>query len=432
VSGIALETATGHVEVLACGPDGAPLALEVEDVTHAHTRRLVPLLRRALERARLDPAELRWVAADLGPGSFTGVRVGMATAEALALASGAEVLGASSLSALALACGARRALVVPLVAAGRRDVYAGFYRADGRGTVSLLAAPLVGTAAQVLEVVAEALPLAGGRAVRFIGPGVPREREALEAAHPGSTSPQWRSEGLSAEDLARAARSGRGPAAGLPAPGAHPHPLYVRSAQAEERVRRRAMANEPIAVRPFGHVDIAAVAAMERLVFSDPWPESFFAGELGLAMVYARVAEWLPPSPARGAAAVPPPAAPGGGGPRIAGYLVAWLGGGAGHVGNLAVAPELRRRGVARMLLQDLLAAARAQGVERITLEVRVSNFAAQGLYRAHGFRLAGLRRGYYRDSGEDALLMAWQTLPPAPAPAPRSHPSTSERRPTP
>jgi len=45
----------------------------------------------------------------------------------------------------------------------------------------------------------------------------------------------------------------------------------------------------------------------------------------------------------------------------------------------------------------------------RIALEVRVSNFAAQALYRGHGFRLAGLRRGYYRDTGEDALIMEWR-----------------------
>ena len=80
-----------------------------------------------------------------------------------------------------------------------------------------------------------------------------------------------------------------------------------------------------------------------------------------------------------------------------------------GHLGNRAVAPEHRRGGVARALVEDLLAGARERGARSITLEVRVSNFAAQALYRAHGFRLAGLRRGYYRDTGEDALLMTWR-----------------------
>jgi ribosomal-protein-alanine N-acetyltransferase len=69
----------------------------------------------------------------------------------------------------------------------------------------------------------------------------------------------------------------------------------------------------------------------------------------------------------------------------------------------------MRRRGVARALIEELLAHARSAGVRRLTLEVRVSNFAAQGLYREHGFRLVGLRRGYYRDRGEDALVMEWR-----------------------
>jgi ribosomal-protein-alanine N-acetyltransferase len=128
---------------------------------------------------------------------------------------------------------------------------------------------------------------------------------------------------------------------------------------------------------------------IEGLVFTDPWPASFFLGELSQRLVYARVAE------REG---------------TLAGYSVAWLGDAAAATSaNLAVVPEQRRRGVARVLLEDLFAEADRRRVESLTLEVRVSNFAAQGLYRAHGFRLAGLRRGYYRDSGEDALVMEWR-----------------------
>jgi ribosomal-protein-alanine N-acetyltransferase len=386
--GLVLEAATAHVEVMAVGEDGNELALEAEDVGQGHTQCLTPLVGRVLERAGLDARSLRWVAADLGPGSFTGVRVGVATAEALALASVAGTCGATSLASLALATHARRALVVPLVPAGRREAYAGFFRADGRGTVTLLAAPQVGTPDGILAHVEEVLPLTGSASVCFVGPGVPRDREALERAHPGSTALGFRHEGLSARDLALAARSRRGPAAGLPSAGAALEPLYVRSAQAEERVRHRVSAAEPAMLRAFREQDVAAVAALETLVFSDPWPESFFRGELSHPGVYATLAE-------RGG--------------RLAGYLVAWLSGGTGHIGNLAVAPGERRRGVARSLLADLLERARALAIKSLVLEVRVSNFAAQALYRAHGFRLAGLRRGYYRDSGEDALIMEWR-----------------------
>jgi tRNA threonylcarbamoyl adenosine modification protein YeaZ/ribosomal-protein-alanine acetyltransferase len=390
--GLGIEAATGRVEVAVFGPDGVGRRHVAEDVRHGHTRRLVPMIAGALEGAGLAPRELAWVAVDLGPGSFTGVRVGLATAEALAQASGARLLGASSLAALAHGAGAKRALVVPLVPAGRRDVYAGFFRADARGTAWMLAAPQVGTTDAILAATAEAHALLGAAAVYFVGPGAARERETLERVLPGSTEPPFRHEGLSALDLALAARSGRGPLAGLPDPGAPLKPVYVRPPQAEEHVRRR-LSPSQLSLRPFHVHDIPVVMEIERHVFSDPWPESFFREELGSPMVFAQIAE-------RNGA--------------LAGYLVAWMGEGEGHLGNLAVVAEHRRHGVAAALLTAMFEEADARNVSHIALEVRVTNAAAQALYRAHGFRLAGLRQRYYRDRNEDALIMTWQRDPRA------------------
>jgi ribosomal-protein-alanine N-acetyltransferase len=150
----------------------------------------------------------------------------------------------------------------------------------------------------------------------------------------------------------------------------------------------------PLALRTMDARDVPAVAAVERQVFSDPWPESFFLGELAQPLMFARVAERAG---------------------KLVGYSVAWLGAGGapgigtGHLGNLAVTPGERRRGVASALLADLLSVARDRGVGSLTLEVRATNAAAQALYRAHGFRLVGVRRGYYRDTGEDAMVMEWR-----------------------
>ena len=335
-------------------------------------------------------------------------RVGLATAEALALAAGARLSGASSLASLALGCGARRALVVPLVPAGRRDLYAGFFRAGSRGDVTLLAAPRVGPVPEVLAAVDEALAIAGVKAVRFVGPGAGRERALLERALPGSTAPAFRFEGLSALDLAAASFASLGPLAGLPGAREPLNPCYVRPAQAEERVRHVATAGDPVTLRPMEERDLARIALIEREVFSDPWPESFFRGELAQEGVRARVAEF---------------------GGVLAGYSVAWLGAGIGHLGNLAVVAGRRRRGIARRLVAELLEHASAEGVTRLTLEVRVSNFAAQALYRGHGFRLAGLRRRYYRDTGEDALVMEWRS--PVTESARRAEARTPEARST-
>jgi tRNA threonylcarbamoyladenosine biosynthesis protein TsaB len=387
MSGMAIECATERVEVLV--RNGAGEVRETEVVGQGHTRRLTALVRRALDRAGVRASDLAWIAADLGPGSFTGVRVGLATAAALASVAGARLKGASSLAALAHGAPRRRALIVPMVPAGRREAYVGFYRGDARGTVRLIGAPRVLAEEEAIVAIAETRRAAGLSFVMLAGPGVPRWSEPLEHAFPGSTASGWRFDGLSAADLAHAALSDLGPAGGLPAPAEEVTPLYVRSAQAEERVRHKASAAQPIALREMTTEDVPAIAAIERQVFSDPWPESFFLGELAQRLVHARVAE------REGA---------------LAGYSLAWMGAGSGHLGNLAVVPEQRRRGVARVLLDDLFAEAARRHVESLTLEVRASNFAAQALYRAHGFRLVGLRRGYYRDSGEDALVLERRT----------------------
>ena len=383
--GLALETATDHVSVAVLGADGAARAQVQETVGHGHTRRLSALVSQALAQAGVTANDLGWIASDLGPGSFTGVRVGLATARALALVSGARLLGASSLASLAHAAGAKKSLVVPLVGAGRRDLYAGFFRADARGRVRLIAAPRVGLPSVLLEAVAEAHALVPDHAVVCVGPGAAREREALEAGYPGSTRSGFRHEGLSALDLAAAARLDAGPGAGLPHHGREMEPAYVRPAQVEEKVRHKLSGLTPPLIRELRSADLPVVDELEHRLFSDPWPQHFFLTALTKPAAVLRVAE------RKGA---------------VTGYLVATLQPPYAELQNLATAPEQQRGGVARALMAEFFDTCRARGVRDIGLEVRVSNAAAQALYRTLGFRLMGLRRGYYKAPEEDALLM--------------------------
>jgi tRNA threonylcarbamoyladenosine biosynthesis protein TsaB len=384
--GLALETATEHVSVAVVGPRLRASVLVEENVGHGHTRRLAALVECALARAGVRTSELEFIATDLGPGSFTGVRVGLATARALALVSGARLLGASSLAALAHAAAEPRALVVPLVGAGRRDLYAGFFRITAQGRVRLLAAPRVGPPETLLEALAEVHALIPDHAVRFVGPGAGRERERLEAAHPGGTRSGLRFDGLSALDLAAAALKPEGPGAGLPEPGRETEPAYVRPAQAEERVRHKVTGLTPAHVRAMTSADLPRIDELEHRLFADPWPRVSFLDALADPRAICLVAER-------------------GGG--VAGYLVATAISPVAELQNLGTAPEQQRAGVARALVDALLDTCRARGIRELALEVRASNAAAQALYRTHGFRLVGLRRGYYRRPEEDALLMA-------------------------
>ena len=90
----------------------------------------------------------------------------------------------------------------------------------------------------------------------------------------------------------------------------------------------------------------------------------------------------------------------------IVGYLCVWEIGDEIHITNVAVHPKHRRQGIARTLLGGVLTEARARDLRLIVLEVRPSNREAIGLYESFGFRVTGRRRGYYYDTGEDALVM--------------------------
>ncbi len=134
--------------------------------------------------------------------------------------------------------------------------------------------------------------------------------------------------------------------------------------------------------------DLDAIERIERTAYPTPWSRSMFAGELA-----------KPSSISLGA--FDAEAADG-----LVGYLIISRYVDAWHVMNVAVAPGLRRRGIATRLLEELFRLTEGDPRRGYTLEVRVSNTHAIELYERLGFQRTGLRRGYYTDNREDALIM--------------------------
>lgn len=132
--------------------------------------------------------------------------------------------------------------------------------------------------------------------------------------------------------------------------------------------------------------DLDEVMAIERAAFQTPWSRGAFRYEL----TQNRVARSLIVRMGR----------------QLVGYLCLWEIGHEIHITNLAVHPSFRRRGVARLLLGRVLDDARKADVELVFLEVRPTNVEALGLYQRFGFSVIGRRKGYYFDTGEDALVM--------------------------
>jgi len=142
----------------------------------------------------------------------------------------------------------------------------------------------------------------------------------------------------------------------------------------------------PPSVEPMRPEDLDEVLAIERASFSMPWSRGAFLYEIQ----QNRVARCRVMREAG----------------RIIGYLCVWEIADEVHITNVAVHPHRRRQGIARALLGGVLSEARARDLRLIVLEVRPSNHEAIGLYESFGFRVTGRRRGYYYDTGEDALVM--------------------------
>jgi ribosomal-protein-alanine N-acetyltransferase len=138
-----------------------------------------------------------------------------------------------------------------------------------------------------------------------------------------------------------------------------------------------------VRVRRLAYSDLPAVISIERRSFPTPWSLAMFVLELSKPSGICLAAS---------------------SGERLLGYVICSRYDQVWHLMNIAVAPEHRGSGVAGRLLRRLFEEAR--GVLPFTLEVRVSNRDAIEMYERFGFRSAGVRPRYYRDNGEDALIM--------------------------
>lgn len=149
------------------------------------------------------------------------------------------------------------------------------------------------------------------------------------------------------------------------------------------------MSEDPIAIEPMTAGDLPAILIIERASFPTPWTEANFRHEIeDNPLAWNLVAKI---------------------GGELGGFACAYVVADELMINDLAVAARSRRRGIGSALLRRLLDGARTRGCRRATLEVRPSSAAARALYAKFGFTERGQRRGYYADTGEDALLLSFE-----------------------
>lgn len=142
-----------------------------------------------------------------------------------------------------------------------------------------------------------------------------------------------------------------------------------------------------IEVAPMKLEDIDEVLDIEVLAFTTPWSRNSFIYEL----LENERALYLTAKNELG---------------RVMGYVGMWIVFDEGHITNLATHPQYRRQGVAQKLMTELVTVSKEKEVRYLTLEVRRTNSPAQELYQKMGFVHMGVRRKYYLDNNEDALIM--------------------------
>ena len=422
---LAFDTAN---EVIALGVgrlDAAARAIELVASTEVEARRasntqLVPRIDELCAQADVAREEIACVCVGRGPGSFTGVRIALATAKGVASALEVGLVGVSSLDAVAWGAwraGERGSLLV-VADAMRREVYPVEYRLGEDGAERLTADRVIKAGA-----FAEELGAMGSSDRLIAGDGLRKYADLIEGASAPLPEKLWTPTGAGLL-LALQAAWRAGECDPFDAERHDPGlllPVYTRLSDAEENERQRlarvdgslagkrgsrhvtmndtAIANarangEGIAYKPLDARHVAEVAALEAAVMgTDAWNEALVADELGRA---DRV--WW-------AAYAADPKMPLSAEAPLVGYAGGWVVDGDLQILKVGVDPAWRRHGIARVLLARVADDARNLGARTSSLEVRTGNAGAQALYAALGYEALGRRPRYYSD-GEDALIM--------------------------
>jgi tRNA threonylcarbamoyladenosine biosynthesis protein TsaB len=384
---LAIETVT-RAGSLAIVGDGFGHA-RAGDPSRTHGERLPGEAIAWLAAHDLTLSDVTLFAVPAGPGSFTGLRIGIAAVQGFALAGARAVVAVPTLEALAFgfqhAHAPDGAIVGACLDGQRGEVFFAAFEANPArpsGEWRLLAGPDV---AKPEEAAAAILSATAGSVV-LVGTGATRYADVFQRSSPRASVSDW------AGPLAGAVAE---IAAAEPARAQPPHalrPIYVRrpdAVLARERHEAAAAASAAAAytvARATPADDLGPVEVLQRTTFTNPWSVEAMRWELentDVARLYLL----------RDRAGL------------VVGYCACWLVFDELQINSIAIDPRLRRRGLATRLLGDVIGEAITRGATAATLEVRESNQAARGLYERLGFTIEAVRRDYYQEPREDALI---------------------------
>lgn len=357
-----------------------------------HSQTLLPMIDEVVKMTELDLNTIDAIAVAGGPGSFTGLRIGSATAKGLGFALNKPLIHVPTVDGLAYNVYGCEDIICPIMDARRNQVYTGIYtfsKKAGTKEGSNLVEPVFQVIKMQMAVSIEELAERLNRYRRpviFLGDGVPVYENILaeKLTVPYSFAPAYMNRQRAAVVGTLGIQYYK---AGKFETAEEHRPDYLRVSQAErERAQREKEAE--IIVRELKVEDSAAVAEMEQQIFSDPWSEKSVMETVQQKQSVCFAAEKAG---------------------HILGYLLVYHAADEAEIARIAVQKEARRQGAAGKLMQALEHYCEEHKMEKLLLDVRESNEAARSFYTKNGFVEDGIRQGFYTNPSEDAVLMSRQ-----------------------
>lgn len=360
--------------------DGKLLSLNSAMAPKGHSQKIFGLLKQVLIEANLKIEEIDIFGCSVGPGSFTGLRIGATAVTGLAHGLKKKLVGVPTLDVLAAGIFQFNGLICPMLDAQRNSVYSAVYKWEEGELIKLIDFGVIEI--DNIEEQISKLPLDNLKTVVFCGDAVPIYKERIEKfSSVNSVIPHGGLIYPSASALAWLVEKRKN----NPNVPGELRLEYIRKAQAEVEYSHR----NPVNIRKMIPDDINQIHDIENLCFKSPWSKEAFRDELVNPMAIYIVAEVAG---------------------RLAGYCGFWEIIDEAHITNVGVHPGFQGMGIGEKLMKAAMSTAKERFLDKMTLEVRESNIVALNLYKKLSFKSAGIRKGYYTDTKEDAVIM-WLNL---------------------
>lgn len=384
---------SGMTATVAVVEDTQTIAEYTVNFKKTHSQTLLPMIDTMGKMIELDLKSIDAIAVAGGPGSFTGLRIGSATAKGLGLALEKPLIHVPTVDGLAYNLYGCQDIICPIMDARRKQVYTGMYtfarrELEGSKETELVLDVLEAQNASPIEELIERLNV-HGRPVVFLGDGVPvyqdviREKMRVPFSFVPASANRQRAAVVGALGI-QYYKEGKFETA------MEHQPDYLRVSQAE-RERAEKERKAVVSIRQMKVEDAAAIAEMEHQTFSDAWSEKAIFDTLRNPKTICLVAEKIG---------------------KIVGYCIVYTADDEADIARIAVLKESRRFGIASELIHALDVICWENQIQIIMLDVRVSNEDARAFYEKHGFTQDGIRENYYKNPMEDAILMSRAVIP--------------------